>query len=148
MFVFIWVLSLLCSVFVLSSTTEIAFQVLVPERVPGGASCYWDVFFNSAPDQSGSWPETSLSSTRIFYYFLKLSTTKMLKFGFSNFTQSTYCCHAWPNFQNGPNRRIHVPKCGLLTNCIYNWVCDKEIFVLKIVWRKSIASFHCLTQAV
>ena len=25
---------------------------------------------------------------------------------------------------------------------------DKEIFVLKIVWKKSIASLHCLTQAV
>ena len=25
---------------------------------------------------------------------------------------------------------------------------DKEIFVLKIVWRKSIASLHRLTQAV
>ena len=24
----------------------------------------------------------------------------------------------------------------------------KKIFVLKIVWRKSIASLHCLTQAV
>ena len=25
---------------------------------------------------------------------------------------------------------------------------DKEIFVFKIVWKKSIASLHCLTQAV
>jgi len=29
-----------------------------------------------------------------------------------------YCCPAWPNYQNSPKRRIHVPKCGLLTNCI------------------------------
>ena len=28
-----------------------------------------------------------------------------------------YCQHS----PNGPNRRIHVPKCGLLTNCIQNW---------------------------
>ena len=25
---------------------------------------------------------------------------------------------------------------------------DKEIFVMKIVWMKAIASLHCLTQAV
>ena len=60
-----------------------------------------------------------------FYYFLKFSTTKILKFGFPTFTQSIYqtiyCCLAWPNYQNGPNIRIHVPKCGLLTNCIQNW---------------------------
>ena len=52
--------------------------------------------------------------SKIFNYYTKI-------FGFPTFTQSTYCCHAWPNYQNGPNRRIHVPKCGLLTNCIYNW---------------------------
>ena len=27
-------------------------------------------------------------------------------------------------------------------------MCNKEIFVLKIVWKKSIASLHRLTQAV
>ena len=27
-------------------------------------------------------------------------------------------------------------------------ILNKEIFVLKIVWKKSIASLHCLTQAV
>ena len=32
-----------------------------------------------------------------------------------------YCCPAWPNYQNSPKRRIHFPKCGLLTNCIQNW---------------------------
>ena len=26
-----------------------------------------------------------------------------------------------PDCPNGPNRGIPVPKCGLLTNCIYNW---------------------------
>ena len=60
-----------------------------------------------------------------FYYFLKFSTTKILKFGFPTFTQSIYqtiyCCLAWPNYQNSPKRRIHVQKCGLLTNCIQNW---------------------------
>ena len=34
-----------------------------------------------------------------------------------------YC----PDCLNGPNRRIHVPKCGLLTNCIQNWGLNLQI---------------------
>ena len=48
----------------------------------------------------------------------------MWKLKFNLKAYQIYCCLAWPNYQNGPNRRIHIPKCGLLTNCIYNWVTD------------------------
>ena len=74
-----------------------------------------------------------------FYYFLKFSTTKILKFGFPTFTQSIYqtiyCCLAWPNYQNGPNIRIHVPKCGLLTNCIQNWG-QNDSLMGESLWQK------------
>ena len=31
------------------------------------------------------------------------------------------------SYQNGPNRRIHVQKCVLQTNCILNWDCRRQI---------------------
>ena len=48
---------------------------------------------------------------------------------------SIYCCLTWPNYQNGSNRRIRVPKCGLLTNCIYNW--DYLLCILKMTIQNS-----------
>ena len=36
----------------------------------------------------------------------------------SEFLKSTFFPYC-PDCPNGPNRRIHVPKFGLLTNCLY-----------------------------
>ena len=35
--------------------------------------------------------------------------------------KSTFFSLTALSYPNGPNRRIHVPKCGLQTNCIQNW---------------------------
>ena len=48
---------------------------------------------------------------------LKKLSSKVAQNSFLKSTFFPYCPDC-PNGLNGPNRRIPVPKCGLLTNCI------------------------------
>ena len=51
--------------------------------------------------------------------FLKKVGKNTLK-SCSEFLKSTFFPYC-PDCPNNPNRRVPVPKCGLLTNCMYNW---------------------------
>ena len=41
-----------------------------------------------------------------------------------------HCQHS----PNGPNRKIHVPKCGLQANCIQNWGMHKKRKQVMLTW--------------